>query len=183
MKVQRGRDGTILNAAVLTADDVAGQRVLCPACMCDVFEKWPDDWDAHAAHRCGGVNDGPAEERKAEFRRVLGHLFRGPEKSGVPAMQLDDFVAFVGMLEGRRVETLGGNEPFRVTVADNGLLYTPERGGRVRLHSYSRVQRYLDEYGRSESLEPAAYQGGRNQPYVLALLALYREHSAVRGAA
>lgn len=76
MKPQLSQDGTILNAAVLTAADVAHNRVLCPACMEKVFAMWPEGWDAHAAHRCPGMEPGPAEARKAEFRRVLGHLFR-----------------------------------------------------------------------------------------------------------
>jgi hypothetical protein len=76
MKAQRGGDGTILNAAVLCAQDVVHKRVLCPACMDKVFEMWPEGWDAHAAHRCSGVSDGSVEARKAEFKEVLGHLFR-----------------------------------------------------------------------------------------------------------
>jgi hypothetical protein len=76
MKAQLSSDGTILNAAVLTADDVAHKRVLCPACMEKEFEMWPEGWDAHAAHRCKGLDTGTPQTRKAEFKRVLGHLFR-----------------------------------------------------------------------------------------------------------
>jgi len=76
MKVQRGSDGTILNAAVLTAAEVAHERVLCPACMDHSFTMWPEGWDAHAAHRCKGLDEGTAQARKAEFKRVLSHLFR-----------------------------------------------------------------------------------------------------------
>ena len=76
MKPQLGKDGTILNAAVLTAADVAHKQVLCPACMEKVFVMWPEGWDAHAAHRCQGLDAGSPDVRKAEFRRVLGHLFR-----------------------------------------------------------------------------------------------------------
>jgi hypothetical protein len=76
MKPQHGSDGTILNAAVLVAEDVAQKRVLCPACMNKVFEMWPGGWDAHAAHRCAGLTGDSPEARKGEFKRVLGHLFR-----------------------------------------------------------------------------------------------------------
>ncbi len=76
MKPQLSADGTILNGAVLTAADVAHKRVLCPACMEKEFEMWPEGWDAHAAHRCKGMEGGTSEARKAEFKRVLGHLFR-----------------------------------------------------------------------------------------------------------
>jgi hypothetical protein len=76
MKPQLSSGGVILNAAVLTAADVAHKRVLCPACMEKEFEMWPEGWDSHAAHRCKGLGDGTTQERKAEFKRVLGHLFR-----------------------------------------------------------------------------------------------------------
>lgn len=76
MKVQRSTDGTILNAAVLTVDDVARERVLCPICMEKTFDRWPEGWDAHAAYRCQGLNEGAPEVRKAAFRGALGHLFR-----------------------------------------------------------------------------------------------------------
>lgn len=56
MKAQLSSDGTILNAAVLTADDGAHKRVLCPACMEKEFEMWPEGWDAHTAHRCKGLD-------------------------------------------------------------------------------------------------------------------------------
>jgi hypothetical protein len=76
MKAQLSSGGTILNAAVLTAADVVNKRVLCPACMEKEFERWPGGWDAHAAHSCKGVQGLSPEARKAEFKRVLGHLFR-----------------------------------------------------------------------------------------------------------
>ena len=76
MKPQLSSGGTILNAAVLTAAHVVHKRLLCPACMEKEFERWPGGWDAHAAHGCKGVDGATPEERKAEFKRVLGHLFR-----------------------------------------------------------------------------------------------------------
>jgi hypothetical protein len=76
MRPQLSSTGCILNAAVLTAADVAHKRVLCPACMEKEFEMWPEGWDAHAAHRCKGVEGDSPQARKAEFKRVLGHLFR-----------------------------------------------------------------------------------------------------------
>jgi hypothetical protein len=76
MKPQFSSDGTILNAAVLVAADVAHRRVLCPACMDKVFEIWPEGWDAHAAHRCKGLDGSTPQERKAEFKQALGRLFR-----------------------------------------------------------------------------------------------------------
>lgn len=54
MKPQLSSGRTILNAAVLTADDVVHKRVLCPACMEHEFKMWPEGWDAHAVHRCKG---------------------------------------------------------------------------------------------------------------------------------
>lgn len=76
MKPQLSRNGTILNAAVLLPEHVVHRRVLCPACMEKEFVMWPEGWDAHAAHKCKGLEDGSPEARKAEFKRVLGRLFR-----------------------------------------------------------------------------------------------------------
>ena len=80
MNAIRGSDGTILNAAVLTAELVAHERVMCPACAEKVFTMWPEGWDAHAAHRCAGLDKGSPEVRKGEYRTVLGHLFRRPPR-------------------------------------------------------------------------------------------------------
>lgn len=76
MKTQRSADGTILNAAVLSAADVAHERVICPICMEKVFEMWPEGWDAHAAHTCKGLEGESPETRKPEFKSALRHLFR-----------------------------------------------------------------------------------------------------------
>ena len=51
MAIQRDAQGAILNADELDVDDVANDRVLCPACADHVFEHWPFGWDAHSAHR------------------------------------------------------------------------------------------------------------------------------------
>ncbi|WP_025411321.1 hypothetical protein [Gemmatirosa kalamazoonensis] len=81
-RVQPRRDaaGVIVNADELTADEVALQRVLCPGCREKVFEEWSAGWDAHAAHRCAGMTADTTEERKSEFRRRFGHLFRAPAR-------------------------------------------------------------------------------------------------------
>ena len=60
----------------LTAEDVVGQRVLCPGCRQTVFASWPEGWDAHAAHRCGGVEGATRAARKASFKHRFAHLFR-----------------------------------------------------------------------------------------------------------
>lgn len=77
---RRDANGVVLNAEELTADDVAMKRVLCPGCGIKVFEEWSAGWDSHAAHRCSGMHADTDEERKAEFRRRFGHLFRRPAK-------------------------------------------------------------------------------------------------------
>jgi hypothetical protein len=74
--VERSPDGVILNALELTPDDLAHQRVLCPACTEKTFAMWPEGWDAHAAHRCAGVQGETQAARKAWFKRQYGHLFR-----------------------------------------------------------------------------------------------------------
>lgn len=178
MRVQRGSDGTILNAAVLSASELAHERVLCPACMLEVFEKWPEGWDAHAAHRCEGVNIGTPEERKGEFRRVLGHLFRGGERQSITPIHLDQLVAFVRTLEGQDLQTLAQGKAFTVKVEEKGFSYTPAATGRTRLQRFPRVQLYLDEYAQSGSLDASAYHGGSNQSYILTLLRLFKGRPA-----
>lgn len=74
--IYRSPDGVILNAAELTPDDLAQQRVLCPGCGQKTFAKWPEGWDAHAVHRCAGVPGGSPDDRKAAFKSRFGHLFR-----------------------------------------------------------------------------------------------------------
>ncbi|MBK7350045.1 MAG: hypothetical protein KA180_03720 [Gemmatimonadales bacterium] len=74
--VERRPDGTITNAASLTADHLTHQRVLCPACGEKVFVRWPEGWDAHAAHRCAGLTAEGPELRKAEFKRRFATLFQ-----------------------------------------------------------------------------------------------------------
>ena len=68
--------GTILNALVLTADQITHKRVRCPVCSMKDFAMWPEGWDAHAAHKCAGLDDGPAEQRKQQFHAATRHLFQ-----------------------------------------------------------------------------------------------------------
>ena len=68
--------GAIINPADLSADQVVGRKVLCPACRKLVFQSWPEGWDAHAEHRCAGVTATDPVRRKQEFKKRYGHLFR-----------------------------------------------------------------------------------------------------------
>jgi hypothetical protein len=72
----RRPDGAITNAMELTAADLVHQKVICPACEAFVFRMWPEGWDAHAAFRCSGLETLTPTERKREFRRRFGSLFR-----------------------------------------------------------------------------------------------------------
>ena len=74
--IERSADGTITNACDLTVDDVAGEKVQCPACESMVFQMWPEGWDAHAAHRCPGIASEGIEERKETFKLRFAYLFR-----------------------------------------------------------------------------------------------------------
>lgn len=69
------RDDVIVNAEELTAPLVTGRKVLCPACRMLAFKSWPGGWDAHAEHRCRGLESADPEERKAEFKRRFRPLF------------------------------------------------------------------------------------------------------------
>ncbi len=73
--VERADDGAITNAEDLTADDLAEEKVLCPACRRKVFASWPEGWDGHAGYACGIAGDTP-EERKANFKERYRRLFR-----------------------------------------------------------------------------------------------------------
>ena len=76
MRPIRNGDGAIVNAALLTAEEVAHKKVLCPACADMTFEMWPEGWDAHAEHKCAGVEGNTAEERKTDFKETLKYIFR-----------------------------------------------------------------------------------------------------------
>jgi len=69
-------DGVVMNAAALDSDVVVSQRVKCPACGVFTFQKWPEGWDAHAESRCEGLNAGSPVQRKEEFKKKFGNLFR-----------------------------------------------------------------------------------------------------------
>lgn len=88
-EVERDRSGVIVNAHALSADEVAMQRVLCPACEKKVFESWPGGWDSHAGHACTGVLASTETERKAEFRRRYEHLFKDDGVRAAPSRQRD----------------------------------------------------------------------------------------------
>jgi uncharacterized protein (DUF433 family) len=68
--------GVIVNAEELSVGQVVGKRVRCPACRVLVFRSWPEGWDGHAAERCRGIIGSDPEERKGEFKRRYGQLFR-----------------------------------------------------------------------------------------------------------
>jgi hypothetical protein len=87
--VRRDAHGVITNAADLSANELAGQRVLCPACEKKIFETWPGGWDAHAAHACTGVQAATEERRKSEYRQRFGSLFRGDGIAAAPSTQRD----------------------------------------------------------------------------------------------
>jgi hypothetical protein len=51
----------------------AAGGVMCPACGVKNFKSWPSGWDAHAAHRCPGVQGATPAERKNDFRNRFLH--------------------------------------------------------------------------------------------------------------
>jgi hypothetical protein len=57
-------------------EEIVKQRVLCPCCKEFVFEMWPGGWDGHSGWKCKGLAPGEPEERKAEYKRRYGSLFR-----------------------------------------------------------------------------------------------------------
>lgn len=74
--------GVITNAAELSADQVVGRKVRCPACRTLVFQSWPEGWDSHAEHKCSGITALDGETRKGEFKKRYGHLFKAERRKG-----------------------------------------------------------------------------------------------------
>ncbi len=68
-------EGTILNAMVLTREQVTHKRVRCPVCASMDFEMWPEGWDAHAEHKCAGLDTAAPKARKLQFKAATRHLF------------------------------------------------------------------------------------------------------------
>ena len=75
MNPVRDQHGTILNAMVLTAEQVTHQRVRCPLCAGKDFVMWPEGWDGHAGHKCAALDVGTPEARKQQFKAATRHLF------------------------------------------------------------------------------------------------------------
>jgi hypothetical protein len=74
-RVERMPDGTT-NAEALAADEVALERVLCPACHKQPLDKWPLGWDGHSGWRCEAIEGATPAERKANYKHRFRHLFR-----------------------------------------------------------------------------------------------------------
>jgi hypothetical protein len=70
----------VTDAVKHCADELAGRRVLCPACESKVFEQWPLGWDGHALV-CAGIDLVGERDRKHEFRTRFGNLFRSGSRS------------------------------------------------------------------------------------------------------
>jgi hypothetical protein len=76
MKPVSNDNGAIINAALLTCDDVVHRKVLCPACGKFEFRMWPEGWDAHAVANCPGLEEELPEDRKTEYKATFRRLFR-----------------------------------------------------------------------------------------------------------
>jgi len=76
-RARRDKDGVIINARELQADDVIGEKVACPVCAeFPPFQTWPQGWDAHAAYKCEKLRATGLKKRKAEYKKITAHLFR-----------------------------------------------------------------------------------------------------------
>ena len=83
-KPKINESGYITNAMDLTDDDVIGEKILCPLCSREL-RRWPQGWDAHAASPRCDLSSKTPEDRKAEYKERLRHLFRKQQKSaGIP---------------------------------------------------------------------------------------------------
>ncbi len=70
------QNGVIMNTAMLTSSQIVHRKVVCPACGVFHFQSWPEGWDAHAACRCKAFDSGTREQRKEEYKKRFGYLFR-----------------------------------------------------------------------------------------------------------
>ena len=77
MKPVVNSGGAVVNASTLRASQVVGEQVVCPACADKTFARWPDGWDAHAAHKCAALESKEPAARKVEYKATFRHLFRG----------------------------------------------------------------------------------------------------------
>ncbi len=73
--VRNGED-VIINTEKLTAREVTGRRVLCPACHKKEFKTWPLGWDSHAAFKCPSVSGDSEGQKKGYFKARFAHLFQ-----------------------------------------------------------------------------------------------------------
>lgn len=73
----KDKNGCITNAVSLTADQVAKQKVFCPAGCGHPFKEWPFGWDSHSGSpdKCGGTRGNTKKERRGYFKGKYLHLF------------------------------------------------------------------------------------------------------------
>jgi hypothetical protein len=50
------------------AEAVSNHKKLCPACKNYWFKRWPFGWDAHAAHKCAGIEESDITSRKHLYK-------------------------------------------------------------------------------------------------------------------
>jgi hypothetical protein len=75
MNIIRNKTGTIINAMVLAAKQVAHENVRCPVCGEMDFKKWPEGWDGHAGSKCAALTATTPEARRKQFKDAARHLF------------------------------------------------------------------------------------------------------------
>lgn len=59
----------VTNSKAVQKPTNGDHQKLCPACGNHIFKRWPFGWDAHAAHKCTGLEEVDETARKAEFKR------------------------------------------------------------------------------------------------------------------
>lgn len=74
-------------------------------------------------------------------------------------------------LDGQRLETSRRRLGFTVRVTGNGLEYTPESSGKPRPDTWQSIERVLDRYNETRSLELSEYHDiTHNSSYVMTVL-------------
>jgi hypothetical protein len=88
-------------------------------------------------------------------------------------ISLPEFRRRVAAFDGQRLETGPRRLGFTVRVNEKGLEYTPESSGKPRTQSWQSIERVLDRYNETHSLELRQYHDiTRHSSYLITLLRL-----------
>lgn len=87
---------------------------------------------------------------------------------------LSELVTYAKGIDGTTLETRAQRCRFRFDVEELGFRYTPESTGHSRLQRYRYIEKVLERFNETRSLNPGSYQDATvNASYVLTVIAKY----------